>query len=85
MKFHPKGFYSVNATLVPVGSIPGQTQAFFHLEPDAERGIGLNSYVLASEFLAQYEPGTSAGKPAPNAIAERAAVDALIATLPVAE
>lgn len=83
MRFHPKGFYSINATLLSPGgpgAFPGQVEPFFLLEADPTHGV-VAGYVAASEFLAQYEPGVSSGKPGPNAVAERAAVDTLVALM----
>ncbi len=80
MKFHPKGSVSVSATLIPVGAIPGQTEAVFAVEADEANGV-VAGYYLASEFLASYAPGVSSGKATAKTLAERAAVDALIADL----
>ncbi len=78
MKFHPKGSVPVNATLIPVGAIPGQTEALFAVEADAANDI-VAGYYLASEFLSSYTPGTTSGKATAKTLAERAAVDELIA------
>jgi len=83
MKFHPKGSYSVNASLLTpggLGSFPGQSEAYFLIEADPANGI-VAGYVLASEFLAGYAPGVSSGKPTEKTAAERAAVEALVASL----
>jgi len=76
MKFHPKGSVSVNATLIPVGAIPGQTEAVFQVEADERAGVAAG-YYLASEFLASYQLGPASGKSTASSVAERAAVEAL--------
>ncbi len=83
MKFHPKGSVSLNASLLTPGgpgSFPGQSEAYFLVEADAANGI-VAGYYLASEFLGQYAPGVSSGKPTDKTVAERAAVEALIVSL----
>ncbi len=81
MKFHPKGFYSVNATLLTpggVGAFPGQSEPYFLIEADPAHGVEAG-FVVAADFLAEYEPGSHVGKSTPSNEAERAAVAALIA------
>jgi hypothetical protein len=80
MKFHPKGSVSLNATLIPVGAIPGQTEAVFQVSADPENGV-VAGYYLASEFLANYTPGAATGKSSAASVAERLAVEDIIASL----
>jgi hypothetical protein len=83
MKFYPKGSFSVNASLLTPGganSFPGQTESYFLIDADPKNNITAG-YVLASEFLAGYAPGSASGKPGEAVVAEREAVNELIAKL----